>query len=70
MLIFVPAVTLVFLLFHWLSFGVATAIGAVTTFGTGIYSLRLLVRLVPVDRCPRLIRQVLSALRLLPNGIA
>ena len=70
MLLFIPTVTAVFLLFHWLSFGVATLIGVLTTIVTGLYSLRLLARLVPLDRSPRLIRQLLARLRVSPNGIA
>lgn len=68
MLLFLPVTVFVFVLFHWVPFGIATMIGLVTTIGTAIYSLRLLLRLISLDRVPHLVRQLLVVLRVMPNG--
>jgi antigen flippase len=58
--IFLPAIGLLFLGFYILPFWVVTIAGAITTVITGLYSLRGLVTLVPVESVPRAIRPWLS----------
>lgn len=65
-LLFLPAIGMVFCAFHWMSFWVATMIGAITTLAAGIYSLRRLVRVVAIDRVPGFVRQLLVKLRIAP----
>jgi len=69
-LVFVPMIALVFGLFYYLPFWAATAVGTAAVIGTGIYSVRLLTQLVPIDRSPRLIQQLLRVLRIVPNHAA
>ncbi len=68
-LLYFCAIAVVFAAFRWLAFWPATIIGAVATLGAGIYSIRMLARLVPISRMPRFLQQLLSALRIVPNGI-
>jgi antigen flippase len=68
-LLFLPAIGVVFCGFHWLPFWLATVAGTLAALVTGIYSTRILVRLVPMDRVPRFIRQLLVGLRIAPSGI-
>lgn len=55
-LIYVPLIGVVFAGFYLLPFWVATAVGILLTIGTCIYSVRVIINLVPVDRIPRAIR--------------
>jgi O-antigen/teichoic acid export membrane protein len=64
-----PAVGAVFGGFHWLPFWLATTLGTLAAFGAGIYSIRILARLITMDRVPRSIRQLLVWLRIAPPGI-
>ncbi|HSA10047.1 MAG TPA: O-antigen translocase [Candidatus Paceibacterota bacterium] len=68
-LLFVPVITVVFCSFYWLPFWVATTVGSVATLASAVYSIRLLVRLMPMNRIPRPIRQLLVWLRIAPSGI-
>jgi antigen flippase len=56
----------VFAAFEFLSFTVATLIGLMVMVGTGVYSTRKICALVPPERFPRRVRQLLTYLRLLP----
>jgi PST family polysaccharide transporter len=68
-LLFLPVIWVVFCGFHWFPFWLAIVVGTLATLGAGIYSIRMLVRLVPMDRMPRFIRQLLVGLRIAPSGI-
>jgi PST family polysaccharide transporter len=68
-LLFLPAIGVVFCGFYWLPFWLATVAGTLAALGTGIYSARMLVRLVPMGRVPRFIRQLLVGLRIAPSSI-
>jgi antigen flippase len=68
-LLYLPLISAVFCAFQWLSFWFATLFGAVAATLAGIYSLRVLLRLVPLQRMPRLLRQLLVGLRIAPPGI-
>jgi antigen flippase len=68
-LLFLPVLGVVFCGFHWLPFWLATMVGTLAALGAGIYSIRMLVRLIPMDRVPRFIRQLLVRLRIAPPGI-
>ena len=46
-----------------------TTVGMLAALGSGIYSARILVRLVPMDRLPRFVRQLLVWLRIAPASI-
>jgi PST family polysaccharide transporter len=65
-LLFLPLIGLVFGAFHWLPFWIATSIGAVATLVAGIYSVRMLVSLVSLDRVPGPIRRLLTLFRFVP----
>jgi enterobacterial common antigen flippase len=68
-LLFIPAIGLVFCGFYWLPFWLATVVGTVAALVAGIHSTRILVRLIPVHRIPRVIRQLLVGLRIAPSSI-
>ncbi|HEX5222093.1 MAG TPA: O-antigen translocase [Verrucomicrobiae bacterium] len=57
----------VFAAFQFLSATVATVIGSLVMVGMGVYSTRKICRLVPPERFPRRVRQLLIYLRLLPR---
>ena len=65
-LLFLPAIGIVFCGFHWLPFWLATAVGALATVLSGVYSVRVLVSLVSLDRMPGPIRRVLTLFRFAP----
>ena len=65
-LLFLPAIGLVFCGFHWLPFWLATTVGALATVLSGVYSVRVLVSLVSLDRIPGPIRRVLTLFRFAP----
>ena len=48
---------------------VVIAIGTVFTLGTGLFSLKKLCTMLPVERFPRRVRQLLGFLRLLPASV-
>lgn len=67
-LLFLPAMGLVFCGFLLLPFWLATTVGTLAAFGAGVYSIRILVRLIAMERVPRFIRQLLVRLRIAPSG--
>lgn len=68
-LLFVPAIGIVFCGFHWLPFWLATVFGILAASVAGIYSIRMLVRMVPRDRVPRSVRRLLVALRVARSAV-
>lgn len=62
-LLFVALLAAVFLSWYALPFVVATALGVAITMVTGIYSLRLLCALIPVERMPRPARKIIELFR-------
>jgi len=67
-LLFLSLIGLVFSGFYLLPSAWATALGALAAVGSGVYTIRVLVHLVPLDRAPPLVRRTLSLLRLVPAG--
>lgn len=65
-LVFLPLMGVVFCGFLWLPVWPATTIGLSAAFASGIYSLRALCRLVPLDRIPKAARQLLVSFRISP----
>lgn len=65
-LLFLPLIGLVFCCLELLPFWVGTSIGALASLLSGIYSLRLLCKLVPAERLPRLARRLLVMFRFVP----
>lgn len=63
-------VATVFSGFYVFSFYVACSVGVLATVGTGVYSMRTLVRLIPFDRFPRAIQNVLVTSRLADPAFA
>ena len=68
LLLFLSLIGLVFSGFYLLPSAWATAVGALAAVGSGVYTIRVLVHLVPLDRAPPLVRRTLSLLRLVPAG--
>ena len=68
-LLFLPLIGLVFLGCMLLPFWPATAFGVVAALSSGVYSLRVLCRLVPLDRMPRFLRAALTLFRISPTAI-
>ncbi|HYG36065.1 MAG TPA: oligosaccharide flippase family protein, partial [Clostridia bacterium] len=66
--IFLPLIGIVFAGFYVLPFWPATAIGTVAALLSGLYSVRVLLKLVELHRIPRPILQLLVRLRLAPPG--
>jgi PST family polysaccharide transporter len=50
--------------FYVLTFWWAVALGFVLTIGSGVYSLRVLVTLVPAERLPPVLRRILDSFRI------
>jgi PST family polysaccharide transporter len=70
-LIFIILTAAVFLSWYALPFFAATALGVVVTLVTGVYSLRLLCALIPVERMPRPMQMIAGFFRpssSKPNG--
>lgn len=67
-LVYLLLATGMFLAFQFLTFAVATAIGAMVTLCTSAYSTRRICALLPSERFPRRARQLLAFLRLLPEN--
>jgi O-antigen/teichoic acid export membrane protein len=65
-LLFLPLIGLVFCGFYVLPFWLATAVGALAALLSGIYSVRVLLKLVAVVRLPPKVRKMLAAFRLGP----
>jgi PST family polysaccharide transporter len=60
-LLFFPLIAVVFFGFYVLPFVWALSVGAMAVVVTGIYSIRVLIKLVSLDRLPGLVRFLLSA---------
>jgi PST family polysaccharide transporter len=58
-LIFLSLIGLVFAGFYWLPYLWAGVFGIAATIASSIYSIRILIRLVPLDRLPLSIRRLL-----------
>jgi PST family polysaccharide transporter len=65
-LIILPLIGLVFWGFYVLPFWLATTAGALAALGSGIYSLRTLLKLVSVVRLPLRVRKVLALIGIAP----
>ena len=63
-----PVVTLLFIAWYFLPLSVALAAGAAVTIAAGLYSLRLLCRLIPADRLPRPALKMFRILKLMPSN--
>jgi antigen flippase len=63
-LIFLPLIGAVFCGFLFLPVWVATTGGFLAALGSGIYSLRMVCRLVSLDRIPRAVRELLVRFRI------
>jgi PST family polysaccharide transporter len=63
-LLFLPLTAAVFCGFLWLPVWMATTVGVVAVLGSGIYSLRVLCRLVSLEHLPRAARDVLEWFRI------
>ena len=59
-LLFLPLIGVVFCSFLMLPVWLATALGTLAVVGSGVYSLRMVCRLVSVDRIPGFLRPVLA----------
>jgi PST family polysaccharide transporter len=68
LLLFLSLIGLVFSGFYLLPSAWATAVGALAAVGSGVYTIRVLAHLIPLDRAPPLVRRTLSLLRLVPAG--
>ena len=66
-LVFLPVVTLVFVSRYFLPNPAAIAVGALLTIAVGIYSLKILCTLVPLERFPGPVRKMILFFKL---GIA
>lgn len=62
--IFLPAVTLIFVSRYFLPNPVVIALGALMTLVVGIYSLKILCTLVPLERFPGLVRKMILFFKL------
>ncbi len=68
-LLFVPLIAAVFIAQYTLSAWLAITLGGVATLATGVYSLKTLSALVPLERMPQLARRMVLFLRLAkPNA--
>jgi enterobacterial common antigen flippase len=63
-LLFLPLIGAVFCGFFLFPVWVATTVGFVAALGSGIYSLRMVCRLVSLDRVPRFARELLAVFRI------
>jgi PST family polysaccharide transporter len=60
--LFASVVGVVFLSGYILSFWVATAVGLLVSAVTGLYSLRLIAKLAPMERMPRAVQKVIGVI--------
>jgi PST family polysaccharide transporter len=67
--IFLPLTGLVLCGLYLLPFWLSTSLGVLATLFSGIYSIRILLELVPLDRIPRVFRRAAMWLRLAPASI-
>ena len=64
--IFLSLIATVFCSFYMLSFAFAVSIGTLALIGSCIYSVRVLVSLVPFAHLPRPLRRLITALGIVP----
>jgi antigen flippase len=69
-LVFFSLTAIVFCGFYVLPPLLATGVGILATIASGVYSTRVLVKLVSPERIPRRIRQLLVRIRVLPEPVA
>jgi hypothetical protein len=62
-----PLIGFVFCATLWLPVAVATIVGVIATVWGGVYSLRVLCRLVSLERVPRVVRDLLDWCRITPR---
>ena len=65
--LFLPLIGLIFCAFYLLPFWLATAAGTLGAVLSGVYSMRALVNLLPLERIPGPVRRMLSWSRLAPK---
>ena len=65
-LLFIPLVVLVFVSWYVLPTAASAILGIVVTLAAGIYCLKTLCRLIPLERLPRSVRKLLDLLRMTP----
>jgi antigen flippase len=68
-LVFLPMIGIAFGAISLLPFWIGTIIGSLAALCSGIYSLKMIVRLVPIERVPRPLRRILTWLRLIPVSV-
>jgi antigen flippase len=68
-LLFIPLVGVIFIGWYLLPLAGAVILGTVVTLPTGIYSLKLLCTLVPLDRLPRAAQKLVRLFRLAPANV-
>jgi antigen flippase len=69
-LLFLPLIGVVFLGCMLLPFWPATGLGVAAATASGVYSLRVLCRLVPLERMPKPLRAGLRLFRISPTAVA
>ena len=67
-LLFLTLIAVTFCGFHVLHPWLATSVGGLAFILSSVYSVRVLLTLVPYDRIPRSIRQLLELFRFAPSG--
>jgi PST family polysaccharide transporter len=65
---FLPLIGIVFCCLYVLPFWWATGIGTLAVLVSGIYSLRMLCKLVPMNRAPRFVQRLLVRFHFAPPG--
>ena len=65
-LLFAPLIAVVFLSWYYLPHPVVAAFGAVAALVVGVYSLKILCTLVPLERFPKPVRKMILLFRLAP----
>ena len=66
--LFVPLVLAVFVAWYWLPPAGVVILGALAACGSGIYSLKTLCALIPLQKFPRMAQNLLLFFRLVPSG--
>ena len=67
-LLFLSLIAVVFCGFYLLPFWFATAIGTLAAILSGVYSIRVLLNLISLERIPRPIQRLLALLRFTASG--
>jgi antigen flippase len=68
-LLFMPLVALIFAGWYVLPPMGAVILGAVVTVPTGVYSLKTVCTLIPMERLPRIAQRLIRFLRLSPANV-